>query len=120
MRPIGLNPYGLAYSLGIQGANTPRANPNPMSLQDYVETTTSIGAGGSELHAEPLFPLTNHQPSTLRTQFDAQNWWVVLARPLMLDAWDQTLRVARILNAKTIRMHCTPILCGDRVANNCN
>jgi sugar phosphate isomerase/epimerase len=120
MQPIGLNPYGLAYALGLQGANTPRANPKPMSLDDYISVTRSINAGGIELHAEHLFPLTDAQLVKLRADFDAAGWWVVLARPLMLDAWDQTLHVANALGAKTIRMHCTSILCGDRVANNCD
>jgi sugar phosphate isomerase/epimerase len=120
MRPIGLNPYGLAYALGIQGAGTPRANPNPISLDDYIAFARDINAGGIELHAEHLFALTDAQLAKLRADFDAAHWWVVLARPLMLDAWDQTLRVAQRLGAKTIRMHCTPILCGDRVGNNCD
>lgn len=120
MRPIGLNPYGLAYALGIQGASTPRANPKPMTLDDYVSITRSINAGGIELHAEHLFPLTDAQLARLRAEFDAAGWWVVLARPLMMDAWDQTIRVALALGAKTIRMHCTSVLCGDRVANGCD
>jgi len=120
MQPIGLNPYGLAYALGLQGANTPRANPNPISLTDYINIAKSIGAGGIELHAEHLFPLTDQQLTAIRSEFDALGWWVVLARPLMIDAWDQTVRVAQFLKAKTIRMHCTSILCGDRVANGCD
>jgi sugar phosphate isomerase/epimerase len=120
MQPIGLNPYGLAYSLGIQGAGTSRANPNPISLADYIDIAKGIGSGGIEFHAEHLFPLTDQQLANLRTQFDVRNWWVVLARPLMIDAWDQTLRVAQFLKPKTIRMHCTSILCGDRVVNDCN
>ena len=120
MLPIGLNPYGLAYALGIQGAGTARANPKPMSLEDYLAIAREIGAGGIELHAEHLFTLSDARLEKLRENIDSRNWWVVLARPLMLDAWDQTLRVARLLGARTIRMHCTSVLCGDRIAGGCN
>lgn len=120
MQSIGLNPYGLAYSLGLQGAGTPRANPKPISLHDYNAIAREIGAGGIELHAEHLFSLSDAQLAALRGQLDAAGWWVVLSRPLMLDSWDQTIRAARALGAKTIRMHCTSILCGDRVAGGCD
>src|SRR5262245_36414692 len=120
MQRIGLNPYGLAYSLGLHGANTPRANPKPISTYDYIDIARSINSGGIELHVEHLFNLTDDQLQKLRTQFDPLNWWVVLARPLMIEDWEQTLRAARILKAKTIRMHCTSILCGDRTAGGCD
>jgi sugar phosphate isomerase/epimerase len=120
MQSIGLNPYGLAYALGLQGAGTPRTNPRPMSLADYTAIAREIGSGGIELHAEHLFGFSDAQLAALRGEFDAAGWWVVLARPLMLEGWEETLRAARALDAKTIRMHCTSVLCGDRVAGGCD
>jgi sugar phosphate isomerase/epimerase len=120
MQPIGLNPYGLAHVLGIHAAGTPRANPRPMSLDDYVAFARSLGVGGIELHAEHLFALPDERLAQLRRTFDELGWWVVLARPLMIGQWERTIAVARHLNARTIRMHCTSVLCGDRTANNCD
>jgi sugar phosphate isomerase/epimerase len=120
MQPIGLNPYGLAFALGIHAAGTPRANPRPMSLDDYVAFARSLGVGGIELHAEHLLPLSDSRLRELRETFDQLNWWVVLARPLMIGRWERTIAVAQILRAHTIRMHCTSVLCGDRTANDCD
>ena len=33
MLDVGLNPYGLTYTLGLQGQGTPRANPNGRGLE---------------------------------------------------------------------------------------
>ena len=51
---VGLNPYGLAYTLGIYGANTPRANPRPWSIEQYIGFAESLGVHGIELHAPHL------------------------------------------------------------------
>ncbi len=32
----GLNPYGLTYHLGLQGAGGPRANPNGAGLEGFI------------------------------------------------------------------------------------
>ena len=41
---IGLNPYGLAYTLGLQGAGTSRARPDARGLDEFVEIAQAIGA----------------------------------------------------------------------------
>ena len=40
---IGLNPYGLTYHLGIQGAGTPRANPEAVGLEGYIALAKELG-----------------------------------------------------------------------------
>ncbi len=35
---LGLNPYGLTYHLGLQGAGTPRANPKGAGLEGFIAT----------------------------------------------------------------------------------
>src|SRR2546421_10732144 len=120
MRPIGLNPYGLAYTLGIHAAGTPRANPNPMSLDDYAALTHRLGCGGIELHAEHVFNLPDDRLRQMGEAWRERGWWVVLARPLMIGQWDRTIQVANLLSARTIRMHCTPVLCGDRRPCTCD
>jgi sugar phosphate isomerase/epimerase len=44
----------------------------------------------------------------------------VIARPLRMERWERTIDVAKLLGARLIRMHCTPILCGDRANPACN
>src|ERR1043165_3166978 len=117
MLSVGLNPYCPADSLGLHAAGTQRANPRPMGLDDYVALARRLGVGGIEIHAEHLFECSEAKLRGLREAFDGLGWWVVLARPLMMDCWDRTLAVAAAFGARVIRMHCTAVLCGDRVTN---
>ena len=114
MRGIGLNPYGLAYSLGIQGAGTARANPHPMTLGRYLELAGELGVLGVEIHAEHLLDLNPDELEQVREAIARRNWWVVLSRPLWIGRWDRTFEAAKRLGASVIRMHCTRLLCGDR------
>ena len=41
---IGLNPYGLAYAVGLQGARTPRENPLPIGLDGFMHVAQEVGA----------------------------------------------------------------------------
>jgi sugar phosphate isomerase/epimerase len=120
MRPIGLNPYGLAYTLGIHAAGTPRANPRPISLDDYIELAQRLGCGGIELHAEHLFNLPENRLRQMGGAWRDRDWWAVLARPLLIGQWERTIQVAKLLGARTIRIHCTPVLCGDRRPGACD
>src|SRR5205823_7373189 len=44
-----LNPYGLAYTLGLTAQGTTRANPHPLSLWQFIDLANKIGAAGIEL-----------------------------------------------------------------------
>jgi sugar phosphate isomerase/epimerase len=114
MLSIGLNPYGLAYILGIYAHNTPRANPHPWTISQYITFAESLQVQGIELHTPHLHPLPDDTLRQLHDHFANNNWWTVLARPLWTNDWPRTIQVAKLLNAKTIRMHLTPLLCGDR------
>jgi sugar phosphate isomerase/epimerase len=111
---IGLNPYGLAYTLGIYGAGTTRANPSPWSVDQYVGLTQSLGVKGIELHSPHLHVLPDDALRRLRDAFERNRWWSILARPAWTGEWPRTIQVAKLLGAKVIRMHLTPVLCGDR------
>ena len=47
---VGVNPYGLTYTLGLQGAGTPRANPHATGLDGFLAMATEIGARAVEIH----------------------------------------------------------------------
>jgi sugar phosphate isomerase/epimerase len=111
---VGLNPYGLAYTLGVYGIGTPRANPAPWSVHQYVDFAESLGVNGIELHAPQVQTLNDDDLHRLHERFTKNRWWTVLARPLWTADWPRTIQVAKILKTRIIRSHLTPILCGDR------
>jgi sugar phosphate isomerase/epimerase len=53
----GLNPYGLTYTLGLQGANGPRANPRGRGLEGFLQIAAELGARSIEIHNAWLVPL---------------------------------------------------------------
>ena len=114
MFSVGLNPYGLAYTLGIYGAGTARANPPPWTIAQYVAFAESLHVRGIELHTPHLHPLSDDALRQLRDRFANNKWWTVLARPLWTDEWPRTIQIAKLLGVCTIRMHLTPLLCGER------
>jgi hypothetical protein len=44
MFQIGLNPYGFAYAVGLQGLGTARVNPDGAGLDGFIATAREIGA----------------------------------------------------------------------------
>ena len=63
---IGLNPYGLAYTVGLQGAGTARANPQAIGLSGFVDLARQIGAQCIELDWRWLTPLSDAALGRLR------------------------------------------------------
>ena len=47
---LGLNPYGLTYHLGLQGAGGPRANPKGAGLEGFIAIATELGASVLEIY----------------------------------------------------------------------
>ena len=40
---LSLNPYGLTYTLGLQGTGTPRANPRPRGVEGFIAIARDLG-----------------------------------------------------------------------------
>ena len=67
MLRVGLNPYGLAYSIGLQGRGTARANPAPMTMAEFIaladrlarRASSSMG-GGSPISAMRILRDARH------------------------------------------------------------
>jgi sugar phosphate isomerase/epimerase len=117
---IGLNPFGLAYSLGLQGRGTPRANPSPLSLFDYVVLAEETG-----ITAVIELPVILLEELSAQGQFDRLQSRLrdlkatpVIAGPgaLALGKFDlsSALRFAEALGARVMRVTLTPVLQGDR------
>src|SRR5690606_32745369 len=62
---IGLNPYGLTYHLGMQGAGTPRANPAPAGLEGFLALAAELRAKVLEIWQGWLTPLDDAQLAAL-------------------------------------------------------
>jgi sugar phosphate isomerase/epimerase len=114
---VGLNPYGLAYTVGLQGVGTARANPNGIGLDGFVTLTRKIGAQGIELDWRWLTPLTYAELDRLSGDLEGL--------PTVCSCWldqqpdetlDEPIRCATAVGATVIRLHLTPVLEGARAS----
>jgi sugar phosphate isomerase/epimerase len=120
MLPIGLNPYGIAYSVGLQGVNTPRANPNPLGLWGYLDLAEAVGATRTiELPTAWLAKLDDAGLERLIERLAGLNATPVLSQGTPVGGVETSLALAAHLGAPVVRTALTPVLCGDRAAPSC-
>src|SRR5580658_4518016 len=62
---LGLNPYGLTYRLGLQGAGGPRANPKGARLEGFIAIATELGAKALEIFDPWLRALSDDELGAL-------------------------------------------------------
>ena len=119
MLRVGLNPYGLSYTIGLQGAGSVRANPAPMQMDAFIGFALSSGARCVELDGRWL---TGRTDSELRQLGGKLNDAGVTA---MTSDWlsqvpgetlSEPIRCARALGASLLRLHLTPVLEGARAS----
>jgi 3-oxoisoapionate decarboxylase len=116
MLDVGLNPYGLTYSLGLQGQGTPRANPNGRGLEGFIEIATEIRARTLEIFEPWLAKMSDGELAALRDALKRLGMRPVISSGLQMGNIDSCLRSAKALGATIIRFALTPVLCGDRNA----
>jgi 3-oxoisoapionate decarboxylase len=116
MLEVGLNPYGLTYTLGLQGNGTPRANPKGRGLQGFVEIAIELGAKTLEIFEPWLAKMSDAELNSLRDRLQELGMRPVVSSGLQLGNIESCLRSARCLGATMIRFALTPVLCGDRNA----
>lgn len=114
MLPVGLNPYGLTYFLGLQGRGTPRANPNGRGLDGFIEIAREIGARSIELHNGWLVPMDDGELRTLRARLENLGLTPIISSGLPYEPVGAAIRAAVALGATTVRLALTTVLCGDR------
>jgi sugar phosphate isomerase/epimerase len=112
---VGLNPYGLTYTLGLQGVGTPRANPHATGLDGFLAMATEIGARAVEIHDPWLTDLGPAGRPALKARLGELGLRPIIAASLVEDI-DTIVRNAVDLGARTIRLGLSPVLCGDRNA----
>jgi sugar phosphate isomerase/epimerase len=108
-----LNPYGIAYALGLAALGTTRANPRPLSFAQYLDLADEIGAAGVEIFT-PMLDQMDLEKLAERLRGKR----VVMSQPLWTGI-ERSVAAARALGAKVIRVHLTGILCGDRADPAC-
>lgn len=114
---VGLNPYGLTFTLGLQGRGTPRANPAGRGLQGFLALAEEIGAEVVEIFDPWLQELTDAEVRAVADRLAASGAVPVVSAGIdMMGPMEQAFRSARLLGARTIRLGLSPVLCGDRNA----
>ena len=102
---VGLNPYGLTYTLGLQG------NPQGTGLEGFLAIAQEIGARVVELH-QPWLDAVDLP--TLARRLDGMIPVVSCGMDPAGD--DAALECAAALRAGVVRMALTRVLQGDRHA----
>jgi sugar phosphate isomerase/epimerase len=113
---FGLNPYGLTYHLGLQGAGGPRANPQGAGLQGFLALGRELDAKAMEIFDPWLRAMSDAELAALRARLDEEGVTPIVSWGLTMGPFESALRSARALGATTIRCGLTPVLCGDRAA----
>jgi sugar phosphate isomerase/epimerase len=113
---FGLNPYGLTYHLGLQGAGGPRANPAGAGLEGFIAIATELGAKVLEIYDPWLRAMSDDEIRALRDRLGDLGMTPIVSSGLMMGPFESALRSARLLNAEVIRHGLTTVLCGDRHA----
>jgi sugar phosphate isomerase/epimerase len=113
---VGMNPYGLTYTLGLQGAGTARANPNGTGLDGFLAIATSHGARTIDLHHPWLARMDAAAKRALGERLAAMAVVPVVSTGLPQEAGCGMLDTAVAIGARVVRLGLTTILCGDRGA----
>ena len=112
---VGLNPYGMSHTVGLQAFGTPRANPDGIGLQGFVRLAAEVCAQCLEFDGRWLSPLSDQELRALgRTLPDAPRLCSYWLQHEVGENLDEAIRATRALGASTIRLHLTPVLEGAR------
>jgi sugar phosphate isomerase/epimerase len=117
MFQVGLNPYGLTYTVGLQGIGTPRANPEPIGLEGFIAVVREAGARCIELDWRWLTPLNADGLARLRDRVTGLtpicSFWLAQQPGETLE---HGVRCATAIGAPILRLHLTPVVEGARAA----
>jgi sugar phosphate isomerase/epimerase len=116
---VGLNPYGLAYTVGLQGAGTARANPRPIGIRGYLDLARELDARCFEVHGPWLMAMADDDLGRLRQELAEIALTPIVSVGLTHER-GETLETAiggaRAIGARLIRLGLTPVLEGARAA----
>ncbi len=112
---IGLNPYGLSYTAGLQGAGARCANPQPIGIEGFVHLACDLDVSCIELDWRWLVSMTDADLSRLKERLGALTpicsfWLSQQPGETLKDA----VRCTTAIGAHLLRLHLTPVLEGAR------
>jgi sugar phosphate isomerase/epimerase len=113
---VGLNPYGLTYTLGLQGAGTPRANPEGSGLDGFIAIAGELGARTLEIFEPWLAAMDAGELAALKRRLASLGMTPVVSTGLPTGPVERAIGEAVALGATVVRLGLTPVLCGDRNA----
>jgi sugar phosphate isomerase/epimerase len=115
MFQVGLNPYGLAHTFGLQGLGTPRANPKGSGLHGFIRLAREIGARCIEFDGRWLAPLHDDELARLGDGLPPGprlcSYWLQHEPD---ETFAEAIRATRAIGGSIIRIHLTPVLEGAR------
>src|ERR1043165_3244029 len=114
---IGLNPYGIAYSVGLFGAGRPRANPKPLGLNGFLKVVEKFGLAGVEIPVSLLKDVQGAEADRIRERIHAGNRYAILMHGIPWGDLDGSLDIAKRFQFPIVRLHLTAVLCGARSLN---
>jgi sugar phosphate isomerase/epimerase len=114
---VGLNPYGLTYTLGLQGAGTPRAHRRPLGLDQFIAFALDLGARVLEIDSRWLLPMTPDERLRLCDRLAAARLLPIVSHGLghrAGETLDDPIQCTRAIGGSLLRLHLTPVLEGGR------
>ena len=102
---VGLNPYGLTYTLGLQGSN-----PAATGIDGFIAIANEIGARAIELHGPWL------RGADLGALRERLGTLTPVVSAFLGSEEERALDDAAALGARVVRLGVSPVLCGDRDA----
>jgi hypothetical protein len=114
---LGLNPYGLSYTVGLQGLGTPRANPDAIGLDGFISLVRELDLRCIELDWRWVSPMDEAGLVRLRERLAGfepiySYWLAQEPGETLIDP----IRRAAAIGARILRLHLTPVLEGARAA----
>ena len=85
----GLNPYGLTYHLGLQGAGGPRANPEGAGLEGFIADRERARRQALEIFDPWLERMSDAELGALRDRLAALGMTPVVSSGLMMGPFDE-------------------------------
>ncbi len=113
---VGLNPYGLTYTVGLQGKGSPRANPHGTGLEGFLALASDLRAEVLEVYSPWLTDLGTQGRQSLSARLADAGMIPVASASLDWEDEATLLQNAVDLGARTMRLGLSPILQGDRNA----
>jgi len=113
---LGVCIYGIAYSAGMVGRGTPRANPRPLDATGFLHLAAELGLNSVEVPLPYIHPTEDlaalrayvHQAHDLGLRV------VSAGVPIEEDAFRHHLHTLHNLGIRTVRCVLSSVLCGDR------